>query len=282
MPDWVSLRGKRRYAVHIDRGDGVALCGEQRGENTANAVPSDVERRGYCGICARKQTEKSKVALRVKRVEFLRLALPLTTYNVVAELFQISHNTVNSWCSKYNLPGRSKKDQRPVSLHAMRLLWNHYEKYGKLPPRLTLDSDDELDRLPSASRKKDTWTSGELNYLRDNWGRCHNSTLARRLKRTKRSIWLKAKELKLPRYTQKGLARMFWEQPRRVKVSNVTIYSWCAKGLLRCWMEGSWKFIHADDAEWLLENYKWRERFPQYPGMTDDERAAYCKQAKAA
>jgi len=98
------------------------------------------------------------------------------------------------------------------------------------------------------------WTLGDEELLRELAGRESLLSISRKLKRTRGAVLCRAQRLNLVdlafRFTTGRLGAL-------LKVSRHTVRTWCNEGKLRGYFERTRRIVHADDAEWIIENYSY-------------------------
>ena len=114
----------------------------------------------------------------------------------------------------------------------------------------------------NASHRRE-WTLGDDETLRELVGRESICLLAKRLRRTtaavKGRLWTLGIRHKAVENTCGRLAA-------KLGITQSVVNGYCHgdNPRLRSWLEGRWRVVHVDDAEWLLDHYRyydtpWRE-----------------------
>ena len=156
---------------------------------------------------------------------------------------------------RIGIAGRGRATAPPMASDAVKEAWRQYQAQGSISENLPYWGQESGRRM--ANRHRD-WAQGDDESLSELVGREPIAAIAKRLKRTsaavKARLWMLGIRHKAVEYTCSKLAR-------RLNISPRTVNKYCHGNppRLRSWFEGHWRVVHADDAEWLLENYKYYE-----------------------
>jgi hypothetical protein len=185
-----------------------------------------------------------------QQIEFVVLVSP---YCRIADMGAALGKSVRSTQRKMQRAGASVRPRstQPLSREAVIEAYKRLQFGVVIGPNLHYWAQESGTRYANQHK---LWTLGDDEVLREQVGRKSMLDIARLLKRTTRAIkarlWLLGIRRQAVQYTCGELARS-------LHVSQWTVNSYCHAGLLRSWLEGHWRIVHADDAEWLLSNYRY-------------------------
>ena len=163
-----------------------------------------------------------------------------------------SPGSVQKRRKRLGLPGRPR-GSKPLTLSAVKRA-RKLQRDGKpVPHGIRHWADDKGRRMANHWRN---WSAAEEETLGELLGCESLDAIARRLRRTRRAVVRKARQLG---YLGRAFEWRSAEIARRLGIDASTVRGYCRDGHLIHWREGAWIIVHREDAEWLLDNWTWAE-----------------------
>ena len=191
-----------------------------------------------------------------KEIAFIELMAPLCRAgDISAALQRPSARGIQRVMAQNEIRGRQRGEVQPMAREAVKEAWRRYQAGLQISSNLRYWSQDSGSRTASHRRE---WTLGDDETLREFVGREPIRDIAKRLRRTvpavKDRLWTLGIRHKTVENTCGKLAA-------KLKIAQTAINAYCHgnKPRLRSWLEGRWRVVHVDDAEWLLEHYRYYE-----------------------
>lgn len=188
--------------------------------------------------------------------DFIRRYVGRARVKDIAAAIGKSHVRVLHYAADMKLPGVRRSGLPIISAEAVAMAWRAEVEGGSTPLA--------LDLLFSPERKhKRVWTAAEDAELLDCAAQEHLSALGKRMGRTLHACRERLKGLGQGALAYKYQLSRFpaaLKEHNGYQIDQNTVYSWHYRGLIRTFKQaGNARCMNADDWDWLLENWRFRE-----------------------